>query len=429
MADSVAAVATLMGGLTFTGSAKHFVKFRDSRAPLGYDVDSLHAGRGDFILYAAEFVQAYDRDREIPFARMALSLSLERERGDRLRPEEQALLRVEPGLWRVTTSYLHRNNMPCEVAACEAAPARPGEGPRRFYLIRCRLEPRMEQLFRTTPGVEVYRMMTDRAAVQLGYRHPLELSSCANIFSGAALYLYSGGRDRLDIVAGGDGDGGLAFVSAGSLVQLGKPARVLQTAELQRARVEGLSVPLRLVVAAGPRPPVRACRVPLAQAEWLKKLVYLLPPQVLEGYSVCSTDDSIFLYNEAEVEFIPLGNLFYQVALGILVPVGYELLPRVHPDVLVQHLGSGQDTLIFFRLDDPVPVQLPRAAFGPLTRQALARVELRPLEPRELEAFELPGAAVVNEPVGTFPLWGYDETAGPAPAPDEAPEGGEGTEG
>ena len=39
VADSVAAVATLMGGLTFTGSAKHFVKFRDSRAPLGYDVD------------------------------------------------------------------------------------------------------------------------------------------------------------------------------------------------------------------------------------------------------------------------------------------------------------------------------------------------------------------------------------------------------
>ncbi len=51
MADGIAAVSTLMGGLTFTGSSKHFVKFRDSRAPLGYDVDSLHGGRGDYILY------------------------------------------------------------------------------------------------------------------------------------------------------------------------------------------------------------------------------------------------------------------------------------------------------------------------------------------------------------------------------------------
>ena len=98
--------------------------------------------------------------------------------------------------------------MPCEVAACEAAPGRPGEEPRRFYLIRCRLEPRMEQLFRATPGVEVHRMITERAAVQVGYRHPLELSSCGNIFSDSSLYLYSGARDRLDIVAGGADGGG-----------------------------------------------------------------------------------------------------------------------------------------------------------------------------------------------------------------------------
>jgi hypothetical protein len=407
MADGIAAVSTLMGGLTFTGSSKHFVKFRDSRAPLGYDVDSLHGGRGDYILYASEFVQAYSRDREIPFARLALNLSLEVERNDQLRPEERALLRVEPGLWRVTTSYLHRNNMPCEVAACDAAPTRPGEEPRRFYLIRCRLQQRMEQLFRATPGVEVYRMLTDRAAVQVGFRHPLELNSCSNIFDQGSLYLYSGDRDRLDLVRGDGTADGLAFVSARSLVQLGQPARVLQTEELARAKVEGLIVPLRLVIAGGPRPPVRACRVPLAQAEWLKKLVYLLPPQVLEGYSVCSTADSIFLYNETEVEFIPLGNLFYQVAMGILVPVGYELQPRVHPDVLVQHLGGGRENLLFFRLDDPMPVQLPRSAFGPLTRQALAHVELQPLQPMAVEAASTAAASVSNDPVGTFPLWGF----------------------
>ena len=188
-------------------------------------------------------------------------------------------------------------------------------------------------------------------------------------------------------------------------------ARQGQTEELARAKVEGLTVPLRLVMAGGPRPPVRACRVPLAQAEWLKKLVYLLPPQVLEGYSVCSTADSIFLYNETEVEFIPLGNLFYQVAMGILVPVGYELQPRVHPDVLVQHLGGGRENLLFFRLDDPMPVQLPRSAFGPLTRQALAHVELQPLQPVAGGDAYPAAARGSNDPVGTFPLWGFTPRA------------------
>jgi hypothetical protein len=365
-------------------------------------VDSLFAGQGDYILYASEFVQAYDRDREISFSKLALNLSLEPQRNDRLLPSDQALLRVEPGLWRVTTAYIHRNHLPCEVAACEGDP-QPGEQPRRFYLIRCRIEPRMEQLFRTTPGVEVYRMVSDRVAVQVGYRHPIELTSCANIFEEGRIYLFSGQRSRMDTISGPGGD----FVSASSLVSLGQQAHSLQTGDLTWVQAEHLSVPLRLVTASGPRPPVRASRIPLPQSTWLKKLVYLLPPTVLEGYSVCCTEDSIYLYNNTEVEFIPLGNLFYQVALGILVPVGYELLPRVHPDVLVQHLETDRETLVFFGLDRPTPVRLPRSAFAPLTRQALAHIELDTPQVHTEEDRAPASATLINDPVGLFPLWGF----------------------
>ncbi len=56
--DGIAQVSHLMGGLTFTGSSKHFVKFRDSHAPLGYDVISLFSSPNDFdfIFYDSTFV-------------------------------------------------------------------------------------------------------------------------------------------------------------------------------------------------------------------------------------------------------------------------------------------------------------------------------------------------------------------------------------
>lgn len=412
VADSVAAAATLMGGLSFTGTAKHFVKYRDRSAPLGYDVDALHAGAGDYILYASEFVQAYNREREIPFARMVLSLSLEADRRQTPLPDETLLLRVAPGLWRVVTAYLHRNNRPCAVAACEGEPVA-GRTAERFYLVRCQLEPRMVDLFRSTPGIEVHQLKSERVAVQVGYRHPVELASCGSIFAADRFYIFSGRRNAMDVVTGG-----VDFFSASALVRLGDPAQPLQHRAFNPAEMTGLQIPLKLVASSGPRPPVRASRIPLEQAEWLKKLVYLLPPQVLDRYKICTTDDSIFLISEAEVEFIPLGTLCYQVALGILVPVGYELLPRVHPDVLVQHLETGQDRLVFFFPDHPTPVQLSRAAFAALTRQALAAVQVRQPVPVPQEQPSTQLATIVNDPVGAFPLWGF------SPSPSDKDKGG-----
>jgi hypothetical protein len=46
-ADRAARLARLVGGAIYTGTAKHFVKYRDDRAPYGYDavdVGALPAG-------------------------------------------------------------------------------------------------------------------------------------------------------------------------------------------------------------------------------------------------------------------------------------------------------------------------------------------------------------------------------------------------
>lgn len=405
-ADGLAATAALMGGLSFTGTSKHFVKYRDSRSPLGYDVDSLHAGQGDYILYDTDFVQAYQREREIPFAGLVLNLTPQRERDDRLQPNDQALLRVVPGLWRPIVSYLHRNHCPCEVAACEraapsgaAAPARP----ERFYLLRCRPAPRMEQLFRRTPGVELHRFVGKQVAVEIGYRHPLALGSCGSIFEEERFYLFSGTRGTLDVLSASP-----AFVSASALVQI--PGAELPTEVLSPGKAEGFAVPLRLVLSGGARPAAVAARLPVAHAVFLKKLIYLLPPPAFAELALYATSSFIYLYSPRAIEYIPLGEMYHQVAPGVLAPIGYELLPRVHPEVLVAHLGNRDQMLVFFTPDSAAPIWIAKERFEPLSRCALAAVMLETPEPAPLGDERRPEAsAIQNDPVGLFPLWGFRE--------------------
>jgi hypothetical protein len=309
------------------------------------------------------------------------------------------------------------------VAACETEGA-DGAEPRRTYLVRCRLEPRMVALFCGTPGVEVLRLKTDRAAVELGYRHPVELSSCTTIFESERFYLFSGQQDRLDVIAGEP-----AFVGAGAVVGLGQPGREIATAELTPGALAGeVEIPLRLVLSRGPRQAVRAARVPLDQVRWLKKLVYLLPPQVLEQTRLCVAEEAVYLLGDGGLEYIPLGLPFYQAAPDVMVAMGHELVPRVHPDVLLQHLGASGgplDDVVLFSPGEAVPLRIPKGAFAPLSRQAVARVQTRSPELEEPpEPAPAAEPSLRNDPVGRFPLWGFKGFGAAADEGDEGTDGG-----
>ena len=410
-ADQVAAVAGLNGGITFTGTARHFVQFRDSRSPLGYDVLGLEAGGGNYVLYARDFVQSYARAREVPLDRLVMGLDLMEQHGDRLVPGEEAVLRVEPGLWRKVMSYLHRYRRPCSVACCDArAPAGGEREPARIYIMRSELEPRMETLFRGTPGVGVYRLINDNIAVQLGHRHPVELTSVRELFAASRFFLFSGDPAGLEVVGGNP-----SFVDAGDLVRLGQEAKEAELLPLAGAYTpERVAVNLKLVSAPGVRREVRSSRIPMRQADLLKKLVYLLPPRVLESTQIAMTSDEIFLLAAGGLEFFPLGELHYELAPGVMAPMGFELIPRVHPDVLLQHLSGmgdivpGQQSLHFFVPESPATLRLPRAAFVPLSRRVLADVPLHTPRTQSLAVPSAPPSTeLVNDPPGVFPLWGY----------------------
>ena len=66
LVDRTARIASIMGGLTFTGSGKHFVKYRDTRSPLGFDVTTLSTDPADFVLYSRYVYAGYQRSRTWP---------------------------------------------------------------------------------------------------------------------------------------------------------------------------------------------------------------------------------------------------------------------------------------------------------------------------------------------------------------------------
>src|SRR5690606_35253746 len=57
--DRAARCARLVGGATYTGTSKHFVKYRDDRSPYGYDAAEIHAlPRGaDLMVHGLDFTQ------------------------------------------------------------------------------------------------------------------------------------------------------------------------------------------------------------------------------------------------------------------------------------------------------------------------------------------------------------------------------------
>src|SRR4051812_22977362 len=129
--DRAARIAGLFGGLSFTGSGKHFVKYRDARSPLGYDVGALHTDAADFVFYSDTFTQGYSRVKDLGFDQLVFRLSLRRVPGGRREPDggepdglgELVWLTARQGLAKSLLVYLWRNRVRSEAARVDPKPA------------------------------------------------------------------------------------------------------------------------------------------------------------------------------------------------------------------------------------------------------------------------------------------------------------------
>ena len=422
-ADRAARLSRLVGGAIYTGTAKHFVKYRDDRSPFGYDAVDIGAmpAQADFMVHGDDFAQAYVREGDLPFGRLLFRLSLRKlPGGERLGPEDRAelFLAVAHGLSDGIIRYLWRNRVEAQAGLFEprAESAFDDRVRERGYMwIRVlNLPERILQLFLGTPGIDVFRPAGANAAVAVGYEHPIDLASCSSVFSDGAFHVFWPG-DRVDVLPGPLALSNIADLTRVEL-ELDKPR---DPAAHTSAAAEAIGVELRLAAAMGPPRRVVATLIPLAHASRLKRILFALPPVSLRGHRVAVTDRGILVVGSESLDVIPLGQLLCELTPGLLVPLGMDVVPRVSPEVLSRALGHGSGMVTVFTADGR-PFQVADGSLQVLERRSLAKLDVDRATLDDYAVEPTTDAEVINDAVGRFALWGFPD------APDRKllPSGG-----
>jgi len=410
--DRGARLCRLVGGAIYTGTSKHFVKYRDDRSPYGYDAVDIGAmpASTDFMVHGDEFAQSYQREGDLPFASLLFRLSIRKiPGGETLGADDRGelFLAVARGLSDGIIRYLWRNRVEAQAGLFTPGSnsAFDDHGRERGYmLIRVRSLPeRILALFIGTPGIDVFRPAGANAAVAVGYEHPIDLASCASVFPPETFHVFWP-NDRVDVLPGP-----LAMSDIGDLtrveLELDKPR---DPAQYQGAAAEPIGVQLKLATAMGPPRRVVATLIEVEHASRLKRILFALPPVSLRGHRVAATDRGILVIGSENLDVIPLGQLLCELAPGLLVPLGMDVVPRVSPDVLARALGHAAGVVTVFTTLGR-PFQVSESAFVTLERKSLAKLEVERAEAIDYAAPATAEAQVVNDAVGRFALWGFPD--------------------
>jgi hypothetical protein len=411
-ADRAARLARLVGGSIYTGTATHFVKYRDDRSPFGYDAVDIGAmpAQTDFMVHGDEFAQGYVKEGDLPFSRLLFRLSIRKiPGGENLSPEDRAdlFLAVAHGLADGIIRYLWRNRVEAQAGLMSprATSAFDDHARDRGYMwIRARnLPERILALFLGTPGIDVFRPAGASAAVAVGYAHPIDLAACQSVFPPDTFHVFWPG-DRVDMLPGPLALSDIADLTRVDL-ELEKPR---DPRAHTSAAVESIGVELRIAAAMGPPRRVVATLIPLAHASRLKRILFALPPVSLRGHRIAATERGLLVIGSENLDVIPLGQLLCELAPGLLVPLGMDIVPRVSPDVLARALGHTSGLVTVFTSDNQ-PFQVPEGQFATLERRSLAKLEVPAANVEDFSVPPSPETEVVNDAVGRFALWGFPD--------------------
>ncbi|MBA3392396.1 MAG: hypothetical protein H0T89_07115 [Deltaproteobacteria bacterium] len=411
-ADRAARLCRLVGGAIYTGTSKHFVKYRDDRSPYGYDAIDIGAmpPQTDFMVHGDEFAQGYIREGDLPFQRLLFRLSIRKlPGGDKLDADDRGdlFLAVARGLADGIIRYLWRNRVDAQAGLFTPGTTSAFDDQARergYMLIRVRTLPeRILQLFVGTPGIDVFRPAGANAAVAVGYEHPIDLASCASVFPPETFHVFWP-NDRVDVLPGPLALSDIADLTRVDL-ELDKPR---EPAVHGGGPAESIGVELKLAAAMGPPRRVVATLIPVEHGSRLKRILFALPPVSLRGHRVAATDRGILVIGSENLDVIPLGQLLCELTPGLLVPLGMDVVPRVSPDVLARALNHAAGLVTVFTTDGR-PFQVPEGAFATLERRSVAKMEVDQAVAVDYAAEPEVDAQIVNDAVGRFALWGFPD--------------------
>lgn len=440
--DRFARAAAFCGGQLSVGSGRHFVRYRDAQGPYGYDALSLHGGSdGDYVVYTPHAAQIFQRVGERIVSRLITQMRL-LPRGGGL---TAALRQHDPRepLWLlVPSTLLHRVLRYLWLRAIDAAAALP-EPTQAAASSHCLLRlpgdiARAPAALLGLPGLRWLLPLCEHIAVELGHSHPLNLLPFAALFSDSQRHLFLADAPAPLVLPGG------SFVEARHLVKLtevepasaaaaspdaiasGRVAASLPSDLSQLARVKLALLP-EATAAGSPA----AARVPWSRLDTLAQLTFRLPPAALANLQAVATDAGLLI--RGDVSHLPLGDLFYEAAPQVLVPLGWTVVPRLSATALRAQLVSTSADGWLLLSPGPAPAaslsapaagprrtvvaqELPAGAWVALSRLLLARLaaEVPTLEPPPSEPD--PPQAVYPALGWLWPLWG-----GPRPRLPEPP--------
>ena len=416
LVDRAARIAALLGGLAFTGSGKHFVKYRDDRvaARLRRHRALRRAGRLRPLrrhLHAGLPARQGRRVRAAglpPVAAPAAGHAAPTICSDR---ELLWLRRAHRPRALACSTYLWRNRVRAEAAFVEPADTAAGAGSFGQGAgipagARARSAARACcALFAAVPGVEVFRPVGDNVR-RAGRLSPsaAPASRARRCSTRSASTSSPATRDAVDVLTAPP-----PLVPAADLIgggfDLGERGEPVEHTPREPDKLE---VQLKLVASASARRRVTATLVPWAHADRLRKLVYALPPTMLATYRVAAIAEGLFVIGEQGIDGCPSATCSRRRRRRSTCRSAWSSTrasaPRCSPITSAASTGATWSSRAAAR-----PLALEHAAFEPLGRRALARLEV---DPRTRDARMPPPrattpATVVNEELGSLPLWGF----------------------
>jgi hypothetical protein len=369
--DRLAAIARLVGAMVFTGSGRHFVKYRDAQAPFGYDLAELLPDPQDYGLYHDRFAQPYKSEKVLSLRELLLRLAPTPVPRARLDAPRLLYALVHHGLGPSIIGYLARWSVPARVALVEWSRGGTSDVIDRSYLFQLQQPAaRFVSLLRSLPGVRLFVPDGERAVVELGHRHPVPLSACALLFGSEELVLFRAG-----------GDGPIPLASRPPFVDLQALTSLVETdakAPAQSFRAGTVSatfaLPLKLIPSGAPPRRVAATVIPLGEQDALGRVLSVLPPATLNRISVAFSETSIYLYGPDAAHVVPLGTLYEELGEGVLVPLGWNLSPPIPPEVVRQLARAPLDLRLFVTGGAKPLLGIPQSAFVPATRILIAEL-------------------------------------------------------
>lgn len=422
--DRLARLSTAVHGQLFTGSGTVFVRYRDRAAPFGYDLTGAHAGASpeEVVVVDHDFLARYRAQDRLDPVELIQRLSLRAVplplAGIAADPglcglHEMALVLVAPGLSDRVLSYLWSNQT--AMAGVRVALA----GERRASLLLRLRQPSgvILDVLHGIPGVELLAPVSPRAAVEIGYRHPIHLASASSCLPGDEMYLFRGRSGRVERL-----DGAPQFIDGIHLVRSDITARVHDPGDARHTAINTLKVELRLRPTASVREP-RGALIRWEQAGLLRRLVYLIPPTALAAARLAVLPQGMLVLTGSSLggaaglaagvgaaAIIPLGTRIVEVAPGVLVPDGLELWPHVRPQLVRDLLGLEAADHALFLGTEGHPLRLRPEHLAPLDAAVLSKLELAMLEAAPAPEAPPGPASLRNDPLGRFALWGFGGT-------------------